>query len=120
MIQKIEINSVHADVDEDLRKYVLKKIGHLDKYMSKHTRVSAHAEVKLKASKAKDKREHTCEVILYLPHEVLTTQESTMNIYAAIDIVEAKLRNQLKKYKETHESVRLRQRVIARLKRQTP
>lgn len=118
MIQKIEINGVHAPVDEDLKKYVLKKIGHLDKYMSKHARESAHAEIKIKESKAKDKREHTCEVILYLPKEILTTKESTMNIYAAVDIVEAKLKNLIKKYKETHESPRLKQRVIARFKRQ--
>jgi ribosomal subunit interface protein len=119
MIQKIEINGVHAPVDEDLHKYIMKKIGHLDKYLSKHARESAHAEVKIKESKAKDKRQHTCEVILYLPHEVLTTKESTMNIYAAVDIVERKLQNLIKKYKETHESVKLRQRVVARLKRQS-
>lgn len=120
MIQKLEINGVHAKVDEDLQKYILKKIGHLDKYMSKHTRESVHIEVKIKESKAKDNRQHTCEVVMYLPHEALATHETTMNIYAAVDIVEAKLRNQLKKYKETHESIKLRQRVIARMKRQTP
>lgn len=120
MIQKIEINGVHAPVDEDLQKYIYKKIGNLDKYMSKHVRVSAHAEVKIKESKAKDKREHTCEVILHLPQEILTTKESTMNIYAAVDIVERKLQNQLKKYKETHGSPKLKQRVIARFKRQNP
>lgn len=120
MIQKIEINGVHAEVSESLKKYVLKKIGGLDKYMSKHTRQSAHAEVKIKESNAKNNRQHTCEVILYLPHETVVTHEATMNIYAAVDIVEAKLRNQLKKYKETHESVKLRQRVAARFKRRTP
>lgn len=120
MIQKIEINGVHAEVDEALKKYVLKKIGGLDKYMSKHTRESAHAEVKIKESKAKNNRQHTCEVVMYLPHETLVAHETTMNIYAAVDIVEAKLQNQLKKYKETHGSLKLRQRVVAKLKRQTP
>lgn len=120
MIKKIEISGVHAEVDDDLRKYTLKKIGHLDKYMSKHTQESAHIEVKLKESKAKDKREHTCEVIMYLPHAALTTKETTMNIYAAVDIVADKLRNSLKKYKETHESHRFSRRVLSKLKKQTP
>jgi ribosomal subunit interface protein len=117
MIAKMEINGVHADVDNDLHKYVVKKIGHLDKYMSKHARVSAHAAVKLKESKAKDKRQHTCEVILYLPHETLTAKEATVNIYAAVDIVEARLKNQMKKYKEKNESPKFHRKVINRLRR---
>jgi ribosomal subunit interface protein len=116
MIQKLEINGVHADVNERLYKYVVKKIGKLDMYMPRRARPSAHAEVKLKESKAKDKNQHTCEVIMHLPHEVFTVKETTMNMYAAIDIVEAKLKNQLKKYKDTH-SIRPHRRVLARLKR---
>ena len=117
MIENLQINGVHADVDNDLHKYAVKKIGHLDKYMSKHTQASAHAEIKLKESKAKDKRQHTAEVILHLPHENITAKESTMNIYAAVDIVEAKLRNQLKKYKEMHDSPKIHRRLIRHLRR---
>lgn len=118
MIQQIEISSVHAQVDDDLKKYVSKKIGHLDKYMSKHAKVSAHAEVKLKESHAKDKKQCECEVVLYLPQETLVVKESTINMYAAVDIVETKLKNQIKKYKDTHESAKFRQRVIRRFRRQ--
>lgn len=118
MIQKIEINGIHAAVDEDLEKYVTKKIGHLDKYLSKHAKVSAHAEVKLKESKAKDKKQCQCEVILHLPKDTLMVKESTINMYAAVDIVEAKLKNQMKKYKDMHESARFRQRVIRRFRRE--
>ena len=39
---------------------------------------------------------------MHLPHEEFATKETTMNIFAAIDIVEAKLKNHLRKYKETH------------------
>lgn len=116
-MQRIEVTSVHAQVDEDLQKYVTKKIGHLDRYLSKHAKESAHAEVRLKESKAKDKKQCQCEVVLHLPNEVLTTKESTINMYAAVDIVEAKLKNQLKKYKAKHESPRLHQRVIRRFRR---
>jgi ribosomal subunit interface protein len=116
MTQKLEIDGVHATVNERLHKYVVKKIGNLDKYMSRHVRLSAHAEVKLKEAKAKDKNRHTCEVVLHLPHEIITVKETTMNIYAAIDIVEAKLKNQLKKYKDLH-SPRLHRRAISRFKR---
>ena len=118
MIQKLEINGIHMEVDADLRKYVTKKIARLDQYMSRHARASAHVEVKLKEAKAKDKKQATCEVVMYLPKEAITTKETTVNMYAAIDIVETKLKNQLKKYKAKHEKpYRLHRRVLARLKR---
>lgn len=116
MIEKLEVDGVHTVLKPELMKYVTKKIGRLDTYMPRKARESAHAEVKLKESKAKDKKQCTCEVILHLPHEVLTVKESTLNMYAAVDIVEAKLKNQLKKYKETH-SIKIHRRFIARLKR---
>ena len=106
-------------VTSDLNKYVVKKIGKLDKYMSRHARESVHAEVFLKETKIKAKKECTCEVVLHLPHETITTKESTMNIFAAVDIVEAKLKNLLKKYKETHYNPRLHRRLIARVRRQS-
>jgi ribosomal subunit interface protein len=119
MIHKLEISGVHTNVDVKLRKYVTKKIGHLDKYLSRHTRASAHAEVKLKESKSKDKNRYICEVIMYVPHDVIQVKESTVNLYAAVDIVEEKLKNQLKKYKSTHSNPKFHRRVIARLKRQS-
>jgi ribosomal subunit interface protein len=104
------------NVGDDLKKYVTRKIGRLDRFIPRSNRQSVHVEVKLKEGKAKDKNERTCEVILRLPHENITVKESTINICAAVDIVETKLHHQLKKYKEMHASPRFHQRVIARLK----
>lgn len=119
MISKLEISGVHTKVGADLRKYVTKKIGKLDRYMPKHARPSAHAEVLMKQSKFKARKQHTCEVIMYLPKETMTIKETTMNPFAAVDIVEAKLKNHLKKYKETHSSLRLHRKVLARLRRRS-
>ncbi len=117
MIQKLEINGVHIEVDDKLKKYTRAKIGKLDRFMPKHARESAHAEIFLKETKVKTKKDCTCEVILKLPKETITSKETTMNMYAAVDIVEEKLKNQLKKYKETHSSLRIHRRVIAKLRR---
>ena len=116
MIKRLDISGVHMEVGGDLKKYVIKKIGRLDRFIPKAGRESVHADVKLKEGKAKDKNERTCEVIMHLPHEVITVKETTINIYAAVDIAEAKLYNQLRRYKELHASPRLHQRMIARLK----
>jgi len=119
MIKKIEIDGVHMTVGDDLRKYVFRKIGRLEKYIPKHARASARAEVKLKEGKTKTREQRTCEVILHLPHEKITVSETTVNMFAAVDIVEEKLKNLLHKYKEKHAAPKLRQRLMARLRRQS-
>jgi putative sigma-54 modulation protein len=118
MVQKFEIDGVHMTVGNDIRKYVHKKIGRLDKYIPRAARSAAHIEVKLKEGKAKNKQTRTCEVILHLPHETITISETTINIYAAVDIVEQKLKNQLHKYKQLHANPTLHRRLLAKLKRQ--
>lgn len=117
MLTRLEISGVHTKVNPELQKYITKKIGHLDRYMPKHARESAHIEVLIKLSKVKERRHYTCEVIMKLPKEKVTIKETTVNPFAAVDIVEAKTRNHLKKYKETHSSLKLHRRVIARLRR---
>lgn len=116
MIAKMEINGIHTNVDDDLRKYVTKKIGRMDRFIPRRARESAHAEVKLKEAMIKTKKQCTCEVVLFLPKETLTTKESTINMYAAIDIVETKLKNQLKKYKDKHTSQHSARRLLAKLR----
>lgn len=100
MISKIELNGFHLDLDEKISKYVYKKLGKLDKYIPKKNKTSAHLEVFLRESKnAKNHAE--CEAILFLPKDKIIVKEKTINIFAAVDIVEEKLKKQIIKYKET-------------------
>ncbi len=119
MLEKIKITGIHVDVDKKLQAYVQKKIGSIDRYIPKNARESAHAEVKLKEAFVKKKKECTCEVILRLPHETITIKETTINMFAAVDIVETKFKNQLKKYKEKHGLKRLHHRLLSKLRSRT-
>lgn len=116
MIQRIDISGLHLEVSDDLKKYVQKKLGRLDRLVARVSRQGLRLEVKLKEEKAKNKDERICEAILHLPGESIAVEEATVNIYAAVDIVEAKLRHALKKYKDLHTSPRLGQRLLAKLK----
>lgn len=120
MIRKLEITGVHVDTDEKLKKYVTKSIAKLERYIPKSARASAHVDVKLKESKKQQNKQCTAEIIMHLPHDTLTAKESTVNLFAAIDIVEAKLHNQLKKYKDTHTNPRFYQRLTTRFRRRNP
>ncbi len=119
MLQKFEVQGVHTTLDDALRKYVNRKIGGLDKYLSKHDRQSAHGEVILRESKSKKTDHCSCEAILYLPHQTLVAKERAMNMYAAVDIVEAKLKLQIKKYKDKHENGKMHRHLIGRFRRRT-
>lgn len=119
MIKKLEIQGVKMDVDMKLRTYITKKIGRLDRFVSRRARESMHVQVFLKEEKKKNKKSNFCEVIIKLPQDTIAVKESTINMYAAVDIVEAKLKNQLKKYKEKHSHKKFHHRVIARIKRRS-
>jgi putative sigma-54 modulation protein len=99
VINKIELAAIHINANDDIRKYARKKIAKLDDYMPRHARKSAHAEIKIEEFKAKNKKQCTAEVTIYIPGEVITARETTVNMYAAIDIVEEKLKTQLRRYK---------------------
>lgn len=99
---KLDIDGIHNLGNKDLPRYITKKIGGLDKYVPRHARKSVRAEVRVKEEKIKDKKECTCEVLLMLPQETINAKETTMNMFAAVDIVEEKIKTQLRKYKEKH------------------
>lgn len=115
MLQKLEMQGIHMTIDDNTRKYVTRKIGRLDKYLPRHSRASARTEVQLKENKSSDKSHCTCEVTMHLPHQTIVVKETTMNMYAAIDIVEAKLRQQLRKYKDLNHGGTMYRRLFARL-----
>lgn len=117
MINAIEITGVKYDIDDSTKKYVIKKISRLDRYLPRHARKSATAEVKLKQVNRANGNKYEAEVILQVPDKVLTAKDSTVNMLAAIDIVEAKLVNQLRKYKQTTMPHVGRRGVLARFKR---
>lgn len=118
MIKTIQIDGVHTKLNKDLDLYVHKKIGTLDRFISRKSRESVKAEVKLKEAKGKDKsKRFTCEVIVKLPKDKIAIHEKGSSFLEAIDLSEDKLKIQLKKYKEKHGDPHLHRRVINRLKR---
>ena len=101
MISHIDISGIHYEVSDDLKKYVTRKVSKLDRFVPRPARKSMHAEVKLTELKTKSDK-NQCEIILHLPEQQIVAKEATVNMFAAIDIVETKIKNQLKKYKDLH------------------
>jgi putative sigma-54 modulation protein len=79
----------------------MEKVGKLDRYVPTHARKSMVADVKLRQVNRDHGNKYEAEVILQVPEKTITAKDTTMNMMAAIDIVEAKLIAQLRKYKDS-------------------
>lgn len=99
MIESINITGIKYEVDDNTRKYVTKKINRLSRYVPKPARPSVKANVKLKQINQSYGNKYEVEITLYVPDKTLTAKDSTVNMLAAVDIVEAKLAGQLRRYK---------------------
>lgn len=101
MIKNINITGIRLEVDNTTKKYVTKKIGRLDRYLPRHVRNSVKVEVKLREVNLAHGNKYEVEIIMHVPEKILKAKDTTVNILAAVDIVEAKIVTQIHKYKET-------------------
>ncbi len=117
MITSINLVGLKYDIDDATRRYVKRKIGHLDKYLPSHARKSVTAEVRLREVNRDHGNKHEAEVVLNLPDKNITAKDTTTNMMAAVDIVEAKMVAQLRRYKQEHIAHIGNRGVMARFKR---
>ena len=118
MIAQIEITGVGGyKPDEATKKYIKKKIGKLDRLAPRHARKTMRAEVKLAEVNRENGNKYEADALVIVPDKQLTAKDSTMNVLAAIDIVEAKLATQLRKYKAGTVAHLGNRRLLARFKR---
>lgn len=102
MITSIQLAGIAYDIDDTTKKYVLRKIGRLDRFLPRHARKSVSAEVRLKQVNRSHGNKYEAEVTLNIPNKTVTAKDSTSNMLAVIDIIEAKLHKQLVEYKEAN------------------
>ncbi len=113
---KYELTGRNFEIDDKMREYVEEKICSLDKYLPKNARGTATCAVVLEDDPSgREDNRFVCEAVLYLAGSQLVSREGTVNVYAAIDIVQAKLKPQLSKYKQLHTTQPRRLRMLSRL-----
>ena len=113
---RLDMSGRNFEIEAKLREYVEEKLGGLDKYLPRHDRGSAYAAVMLcDDPNGRENNRYVCEVRMMVRGEVIISREGTVNMYAAIDIVEAKLKAQLVKYKQKRTTRWRRNRMLYRL-----
>lgn len=113
---KIDITARNFVVDAKLKDYVEDKIGGLEKYLPRQSRGLAVANVVIEDDpNGREDNRFVCEVVVSIGAEQMVSREGTVNVYAAVDIVDAKLKAQFGKYKEKHTTEPRRARMLGRL-----
>ncbi len=100
MIEKIDITGTGYKVEESLKKYIEKRIGKLDKYLPRGSKKDVVVKV-IVASVGKGKTEkYELSVAMEIPGgKVIAAKDECSNIFAGVDLVEAKLVGQIRRYK---------------------
>ena len=108
---RVDISSKQVEVTDRLEKYIVHKVGNLEKYLPRQTRGGARATVRLSHNPPKGEPGYSCEIILYTPHDDLVAHETTRNVFAAVDVAIARIKEQIPAYKTKNGFLPLRNRL---------
>jgi ribosomal subunit interface protein len=113
---KCDITARNYEVDEKMKGYVFDKICGLEKYLPRHVRETTQVSVILEDDPSgREDNRYVCEAVVTVQGSTMVSREGTVNVYAAIDIVEAKLKAQILRYKERHIIEPRRSKMLTRL-----
>lgn len=100
MIEKIEITGNGYKVEEGLRKHIQKKIGKLDRYLPRGSKKDVVANVTIsEIGKSKGEKYEVSAAMEIPGGKVIAAKDECSNIYAGVDLVDAKLTGQIRRYK---------------------
>ena len=114
-MMKCELKGRNFEIDDKLRVYIEDKIGGLEKYLPRQVRETASCLIIIEDDPSgREDNRYVCEALLSVRGTKLISREGTVNSYAAVDIVEAKLRSQLTRYKDKYALEPRRGRMLSR------
>lgn len=103
----LNISARKCEVNDELQGYMERKLGKLDKFFPRlHQPTGMTIELTRDEAAPPDKRYHIA-VNIAAPHHPMHAETATMNPHSAVDIIEAKLKEQIRKYKEKQAPKRL-------------
>jgi putative sigma-54 modulation protein len=108
----LKISGRNYELTPKIISYTNKKIGSLSKWLPKGAK-ECYGQVTLSLDQSgREDNQCVCEVTIQVPGGVLQSKEATLNMFAAVDIVEAKLKTQAVKYKDKHHPSKRRRQIF--------
>ena len=107
MIEKIDVSGHDGyKVEESFKKYIEKRIGKLDRYLPRGYKKDVVANVVVSEIGKNKGDKYEISVAMEIPGgKVIAAKDECSNVFAGVDLVEAKLTGQIRRYKldmQTH------------------
>ena len=100
MIEKIEISGNNYKVEEGVKNYAEKRISKLDRYLPRGSKKDIVAKILITEIGKTKGEKYEISVAIDIPGgKVIAAKDECSNIFAGIDLVEAKLTGQIRRYK---------------------
>ncbi len=100
MIDRIDLSGKNYEISDSFRKYVEKRIGKLDKYLPRGSKKDLIVKVIISEVDHPHGNKYEISVAMEIPGgKVITAKDECSNVFAGIDIIEAKLKGQIRRYK---------------------
>ena len=100
MIEKIEVSGSDYKVEDNLRKYIKKRVGKLDRYLPKGSKKDIVCKAVVSEVGKKGTNKYEISVAMEIPGgKVIAAKDECSNVFAGVDLVEAKLTGQIRRYK---------------------
>ena len=100
MINKIDISGSNYKIEENFKKYASRKIGKLDKYLPRGSKKDVVAKVVVTEVNREHGNKYEISVAMEITGgKVISAKDECSNLFAGVDIVEAKLTGQIRRYK---------------------
>lgn len=100
MIEKIEMSGNDYKIEEPLKKYVEKRIGKLDRYLPRGSKKDVVVKVVVSGVGKNKSEKFEISVAMDIPGgKVIAARDECTNVFAGVDLIEAKLLGQIRRYK---------------------
>ena len=100
MIDKIELTGNDVKVEETFKRYAEKKFGRLDKYLPRGSKKDIVVKAIISEIGKNKGDKYEISVAMDIPGgKVIAARDECSNLFAGVDLVEAKLVGQIRRYK---------------------
>ena len=100
MIDKIDLSGSNYKISDSFRKYAIKRIGKLDRYLPRGSKKDVVDKDVISEVDRAQNNKYEISVDMEIPcGKVITAKDECSNVFAGIDIIEAKLKGQIRRFK---------------------
>lgn len=100
MIEKIEVTGNNYKVSDSFRKYAIKRIGKLDRFLPRANKKDVVTKIVVtEVDRTHNNKYEIAVAMEIIGGKVITAKDECSNVFAGIDLIEEKLKGQIRRFK---------------------